>query len=121
MNIILGEEAYQTVKDKYLVLELDTFIIKGTPHTSYCVLDASDIPLGEMPELSLWEDNHSKIIKNYRNGNYDFCEQMIEHATTRWGGHLSSFYTTLNSRIQEIKESDQPISGIRSDGSVLRS
>jgi hypothetical protein len=108
MNIILGEDAYNQVKDKYITLELDTFCISDENHKSYCVLDASDIPLGEMPELALWEDNHAKLIENWHKGNFEFCEQMIDHVMKRWGGHMNSFYTELYSRIQDIKDKELP-------------
>jgi hypothetical protein len=108
MNIILGDTTYQQVKDKYIVLELDTFNIDGDDVTSYCVLDAGDIPLSEMSELSTWQENHAKIVSNWHKGNFNFCEQMIEHARTRWGGHLNSFYDTMYSRIQELKGADLP-------------
>jgi len=108
MNIILGDDAYQTVKDKYLVLELDTFLIKGEPIKSYCVLDAGDLPLSEMQDLPLWEENHNKIISNWHKGNFEFCEQMIEHAQTRWGGNLRSFYSTMHDKIQDLKDQQLP-------------
>ena len=108
MNIILGEDAYNRVKDKFLVLELDTFCVQGENHVSYCVLDAADIPLGEMPEIPLWRENHAKLIENWHKGNFEFCEQMIDHLTKRWGGHMNSFYTEVYGRIQDLKEKELP-------------
>jgi hypothetical protein len=108
MNIILGDKAYNQVKDKYIVLELDTFRIDEQEHKSYCVLDAGDIPLGEMPELPLWQENHAKFIENWHKGDFNFCEQMVDHLMKRWGGHMNSFYTTVFGRIQELKEQDLP-------------
>jgi hypothetical protein len=108
MNIILGDDAYNTVKEKYIVLQLDTFCIAGSEVPSYCVLDAGDIPLSEMEQLPLWQENHKKMVENWHRGNFNFCEQMIEHLMQRWGGHLNSYYTTVYGRIQDIKGNDLP-------------
>jgi len=108
MNIILGKSARQNLGDKYIVLELDTFEIAGELVPSYCVLDAGDIPLSEMQDIPAWVENHDKIMENYRKQNWNFCEQMIEHIQTRWGGALNSFYLTLYSRIQELKQQELP-------------
>ena len=89
MNIILGDTTYQQVKDKYIVLELDTFNIDGDDVTSYCVLDAGDIPLSEMSELPIWQENHAKLVSNWHKGNFNFCEQMIEQ-TVSSNGDLSA-------------------------------
>ena len=52
MKIVLAtEQDIAPVKDRYLVLELDTFSIKQNIVPSWCVIDAGDIPLSEMTEL----------------------------------------------------------------------
>ena len=51
MNIILGEDQYQALKDQYIILELDTLVINGDEIPSYCVLDAKSIPLDEMTQV----------------------------------------------------------------------
>lgn len=108
MNIILGKSARQNLGDKYIVLELDSFRIGDEIVPSYCVLDAGNIPLNEMQELPLWQENHSKLIENYRLQNWNFCEQMIEHLQNRWAGEVNSFYHDLYARIQEHKSQDLP-------------
>jgi len=108
MNIILGEDAYNQVKDKFIVLELDTFCVNNENHKSYCVLDASDIPLGEMPEIPLWQENHAKLIENWHKGDFNFCDQMLEHLMKRWGGHMNSFYSEVQARVNDLKDSELP-------------
>ena len=109
MQIILGKENAEKISAKYVVLNLDTFLINGEEVPSYCVLDASSIPLEEMTQLPHWVTNHNKIMENYRKQNWEFCEQMIEHCLERWGGSMKSFYAVLLSRILELKTQDLPV------------
>ena len=69
-------------------------------------LTAPGCPVAE--EIPKWVEHHSKLMSNYRKQNWDFCEQMIEHCQTRWGGELTSFYTEMYTRIQELKTQKLP-------------
>ena len=103
MNIILGKESYQQLKDRYILLKLDTFLIDKQEMPSYCVIDAKDLPLTEMQDVMHWQNNHNKILENYYKRNWYFCEQMIEHCRQRWAGQLETFYIDLYTRIQQFK------------------
>jgi len=109
MQIILGKENAEKIGSKYIVLDLDTFLIDGEEIPSYCVLDASSIPLEEITQLSHWVTNHNKIMENYHKQNWEFCEQMIDHCLERWGGSMKSFYAVLLARILDLKTQDLPV------------
>lgn len=108
MNIVLGKQQYEQLKNQYIMLELDTLLINGETIPSYCVLDAKSIPLDEMTQLDHWRNNHNKIIENYHKRNFAFVEQMIEHCRNRWGGELESFYIDLYARTQKFKKQKLP-------------
>ena len=104
MKILLAQqEDIQDIADRYLVLELDTFRIKGETVPSWCIMDAGDIGLAEMTELNHWKEQHQNLIKNWKLGNLNFVEQMIEHLRGKFGGNVDSFYTELYARIQNDK------------------
>ena len=63
MQIILGKEHAESIGEKYIVLELDTFKMQDKYVPSYCILDAGAIPLSEMQELPLWQENQLKSEK----------------------------------------------------------
>lgn len=109
MQIIMGKQIADQIGDKYIVLELDQFRFGTEVTPAFAVLDASNIPLGEMQEIPKWVEHHNKLMSNYRKQNWDFCEQMIEHCQTRWGGELTSFYTEMYTRIQELKTQKLPM------------
>ena len=104
MKIVLAtEQDIAPVKDRYLVLELDTFSIQQNIVPSWCVIDAGDIPLSEMTELDHYKKQHENLIKNYKKGNLGFVEQMLEHLKGKFGGNVDSFYTELFARLQQPK------------------
>lgn len=104
MKILLAQqEDIQDIADRYLVLELDTFRIKGVSVPSWCIIDAGDIGLAEMTELNHWKEQHQNLIKNWKLGNLNFVEQMIEHLRGKFGGNVDSFYTELYARTQQEK------------------
>lgn len=104
MKIVLAtEQDIKPVKDRYLVLELDTFRIEDQIVPSWCIIDAGDIPLAEMTQLDHFKTQHENLIKNYKIGNLDFVEQMIEHLQGKFGGNVDSFYTELFARMKQPK------------------
>jgi len=104
MKIVLAtEEDIKPVADRYLVLELDTFRIKGKEIPSWCIVDAGDVGLADMTELAHFKEQHENLIRNYKKGDLNFVEQMVEHLKGKFGGNLDSFYTELYSRTQQEK------------------
>lgn len=104
MNIILGEEAAQPLRDRYTVLSLDTFQITGRDQAiqSYCVIET--VPLAEIKQTEQWRDLHENLMINYGRQNWNFCEQAIEHLQGKWNRELDSFYQDLLSRVQARKD-----------------
>ena len=105
MKIVLAtQEDIVPVAERYLVLELDTFRIQGTEIPSWCVVDAGDIGLADMTELAHYKEQHENLIRNYKQGNLTFVEQMTEHLRGKFGGNLDSFYMELYARTQQEKK-----------------
>ena len=104
MKIILAtQEDIKPVQERYLVLALDTFRIKGNEIPSWCIIDAGDIGLSEMTELAHFKEQHENLIRNYKKGDLNFVEQMLEHLKGKFGGNVDSFYTELYARTQQTK------------------
>tara|TARA_B100001093_G_scaffold434080_1_gene431382 strand:- start:465 stop:815 length:351 start_codon:yes stop_codon:yes gene_type:complete len=102
MKIVLSTEAdIAAIADRYLVLELDTFRVAGKVVPSWCIVDAGDIGLADMTELAHFKEQHENLIRNYKKGDLNFVEQMIEHLQGKFGGNLDSYYTELYARIKQ--------------------
>lgn len=113
MNIIFGTKEAEKLKEKYIVIELDTITIKSsTPITVYCVIE--NMPLDQMPKVEFHQELHTELMKNYRNRQWKFCEQAIEQLLGFWGQQIDSFYAILHSRILDYQrnEPDESWTGI---------
>ena len=103
MNIVIGEDKAQHLRDRYTVLSLDTFRVQGHEDLirSYCVIES--VPLQEMKQLDQWRDLHENLMINYGRQNWNYCEQALEHLQGKWNQEMDSFYQDLQERVQSRK------------------
>lgn len=99
MNIILGKEAADKLKDNYIILELETFTSPtGEATTAYCVVET--VSLSELPAVANNKQLHETFVREYNNKNYKFCEDAVEHLIGKFDGQLDSFYLEIIKRIK---------------------
>jgi hypothetical protein len=103
MNIIFGDNIAELAREKYTVLELDTFVIEDRDQTATAYAMVEKIPLLEMTTLSHYQDLHDNLMREYRKRNWKYCEDAMGHLRGRWGTELDSFYSELHQRIQNLK------------------
>ena len=101
MNIIFGDNVAKQAREKYTVLELDTFKFKEITATAYAVVE--QIPLQEMGTLAEFLELHTNLMREYNNRNWKYCEDAIDHLNGKWNGELDTFYSELYDRIQDLK------------------
>ena len=101
MHIIFGKNA--ELDEKYTLLELDTIRIgAGGPElVAYCVIE--NIPLEEIPAVEMFKEFHSRLMREYREQNWNTCENLIAQLRGKWGGEVDSFYSELVVRINKLK------------------
>ncbi len=108
MHIIFGKDKLDGIDSKYTVLELDTFRVSDQtdPVTAYCVVET--IPIMEMAAVDQFRDLHANLIKNYREKNWKYCEDALEHLIGKWNREIDSFYQDIFRRVQEHKANGVP-------------
>jgi len=101
MNVIFGEENANAAKERFTILELDTFDYDSAadPVTAYCVIGAGQTTLDKIPRLGEMGELHEQLMKNYKAQNWDLCQQLLEHLMPYWGDEMSEFYNILLRRI----------------------
>jgi hypothetical protein len=102
MNIIFGREQADSMKEKYTILELDTFKIGDQIVTAFCPVGS--IPITDMPKVESMKSLHANLIENYRKGDWNYCEQALEHLVGCWNSDLDSFYESIRDRIVKNKD-----------------
>ena len=106
MYIIYGEGSAKELREKYLVLELDTIKYSQLDDVVkvFCVIDNDHIPLTEINQTDSLANLHEKLISNYQKQNWDFCLEAIEHLKGKFSGELDSYYDELLNRIDTFSK-----------------
>jgi hypothetical protein len=105
LNIILGSDNADALRDRYTVLELDTFRLSPDqpPVTAYCVID--HVPLPRMPMISHDIEVHQDLIQAYKTQQWHRCVDSIHHLRGCWNGELDEFYDIMIQRIDNLSVS----------------
>jgi hypothetical protein len=96
--------AIESLRSKYLVLELDTVEFSdGKLAHAYAVVDSEHISFQELPLISNITELHEQLLENYRDQNWDFCIEAISNLRGNFKGELDTFYDELEQRIEILK------------------
>lgn len=106
MNIIFDHKLIDSLKQRHVVLELDSFRIEQKVVKSWCVVDK--IKINEIDTIEHYEKLHNELIQSYRRQDWKICVDAIALLKGRWGGELDSFYVEILARIQQLKTADLP-------------
>jgi hypothetical protein len=104
MHIIFGDDIAKQLRERHVVLQLETFEIKGKQETAYCVVQPESIALTDLPDIERLTRLHEAIIIAWNRKDYNTVTNGIEHVKGRFGGELDSFYETLENRIKESQD-----------------
>lgn len=106
MNIVLESQLTADIRQKYLLLELDSFWLPDhhTPVAAYCLLE----PLApdQMIETQQFVELHGNLMHSYRKKNWNYVEQAIGYLMGRWNGQLDSFYQEVLQRVIQLRDQD---------------
>lgn len=118
MNIIIDPVKVDAMRQKYTVLELDTFrlIPSDQTITAWCVVE--NIPINELITVESKKSLHENLLINYRKKDWNYCRQALEHLLGSWGKELDSFYADLSRRVDQYSTQDP---GPEWDGTVEKS
>jgi hypothetical protein len=108
MNIIFDSPQVEILKQRHVLLELDTFLIGNNLQAikSWCVVE--QIPINEVSTAEHYQKLHASLIEHYNKKNWSVCKDAIVLLKGRWGGELDSFYHTLDDRISQLKDQSLP-------------
>jgi len=105
MNIIFGADQLKQMQEKYIVLELDTFVFPdNNTHTAYCVVES--IPVTELDNMKSMVDLHTQLMSDYREREWAKCSQALSLLKGFWSGELDSFYDIVKQRVEQYSERD---------------
>lgn len=103
MQIIFGDSV-NLVRERFTVLELDTFQVpnKDQTITAWCVVEK--IPLEEFSITESLAKMHHDMMDQFRQQRWAFCLQALQQLKGRWSGEVDSFYSDLEGRIKHLQQ-----------------
>ena len=106
MNIIFSRQVADELKQKYTVLELETFEVEGKILETFCVVPPEAISMQDLPVLTKQVELHEQFVLHLKKKDYTFCRSAAEHLLGKFGGELDSFYTTVLERdeLEKVKK-----------------
>jgi hypothetical protein len=113
MQIIFEQNLVNELREKYIVLELDTVIHKGmeSPVTLYALIeDITFTVLTNLPDLI---SQHQTMIHQYKNNEYDDAIFNANELLGQWNGDLDEFYNLVISTCENYRESKEFWDGVR--------
>ena len=113
MQILFDEKLISELRDRYIILELDTVMHKGMakPLTLYAVVEYPSIQHFE--NLSNIVKQHADMIKNYKLGIWDTAIFQCYALKGSWLGELDEFYELVISSCNEMRDSNTVWTGVK--------
>ena len=100
MQIIFGKDNADQLREKYTVLELETFDVQGKMLQAYCVVPAEVIAMGEITQIETATKLHHEYVVGLKKNDYELCKFLASYLVGKWGGELDSFYELTLERIK---------------------
>ena len=99
MEIIFSREVAEGLRERYTVLELETFDVQDQKLETFCVVPAEKL----MMEMGQLTDNiavHEQLIQSLKENNNDIVIELSQALKGKFGGELDSFYDILLERLK---------------------
>jgi hypothetical protein len=105
MNIIFGMKEVEKLKEKYIVLEADTFKFPtNQTETAYVVVE--DMPIKNIPHVENMKEIHDALLRHYKDRDWPFCLTALGHLTGFFGDDMDTYYHTMRERITILAAKD---------------
>jgi hypothetical protein len=95
MNIIFDTLIANQLKDKYIVLELDSIQQPGMaePVVLHALIENTD--LAALASMAVDREMHHELILAYKAGDWSEAVRIAEQMKGRWAGEIDQFYESV--------------------------
>lgn len=97
MDIIFSREVADALRERYTVLELETFDVEGKTLETFCVVPAEKL-LYEMQELETNSRLHAQLVQAIKDQDAKLCQDLTDVLKGKFGGELDSFYDIIREK-----------------------
>ena len=103
MHIVWNQEVVEQLREKHILLPLETIEYGGKDVTFYCLVHAEQIGIEDWSSLGRYVELHEHFVKAYYENDHGFCRGSALLLKGQFGGELDSFYDEIIGRL-EAKE-----------------
>ena len=103
MQLIFGKDNAEKLRERYVVLDLETVEKDGVSIEVYCLIPGDKIGLPDMPQIDNWTKLHHEMMDGFHTQQYKYVRDAIEHLMGKFGGEVDTFYTELLGRIDKAE------------------
>ena len=104
VDILLGPKTADTVKDDYIILEMDNIAVKGKTEgvQIYTIIEK------QTAETVAARGHHELMFAKYRDQDFDACITICNSLKVEFSGKLKGFYEMWIQRCLELMDKDLP-------------
>jgi hypothetical protein len=113
MQIIFDEKLVPELREKYVILELDTVMQPGMEKPIVLHALIEDVGLDMLPRLPDLIEQHQLLIDTYKSGKWETAEFNAYALKGSWNSDLDEFYDLVIETCLEMRDSNEIWNGIR--------
>ena len=112
LNIIFNQQIVDELRDRYVILELDTVMQPQLPEpvTLHALVE---IKLNDIATLGFFRELHEDMIREYKSGNWTRATELASGLVGQFGGELDEFYKIVLDFCEESAKVNKQWDGIR--------
>lgn len=104
MNIIFDPQVAEELRQKHILLELDTLEINQQTRTLWCVME--NYNYHDVPDIFEFADLHQQFMALYKAGHYVQCLELLPKLESYQYPDMCSFYSVMNQRLLTLLQTD---------------
>jgi hypothetical protein len=101
MKIIFEQHDIDKLRDRHILLELDTVIVQGVPRRFFCLLE--NFSYTDIPDVYEFAKSHQEFMNLYQAKKYTECEVLLEKLQSYNYHDMKSFYDIMTQRLQKLQ------------------
>jgi hypothetical protein len=112
MNIIFNQQIADDLREKYVILELDTVMQPAltAPLTLHALVE---IAVNDIPTISFFREMHGDMITAYKSGNWTRAIELASGLLGQFNGEIDEFYNLVLDFCQESAKVNRSWDGIK--------
>jgi hypothetical protein len=112
MNIIFNKQIADELRDRYVILELDTVMQPQLPEpiTLHALVE---IKLNDIATIGFFREMHEDLIVEYKKGNWQRASELANGLLGQFNGEIDEFYNLVLDFCQESAKVNRTWDGIK--------